>query len=521
MRTRRLARVVVGAVTALGLIVLSPTSTTPAPTPGPGASRTVGPVGAVAGPGMVPREDRRPPITPLRADPGRPVAPAPDRSALRERLAELLAHPEVATGGTVAVSVIDARGRPVFARDAERPLLPASTTKLVTAGAALLALGPDYRYTTSAVVSREPDSRGVVHGDLVVLGSGDPALGTPAFGTRVLPQRPRTPLEALADGIAARGVRVVTGGVVGDPSVFAHQPRPAGWPDRYLTTFEGTPSSGLTVDAGRAIRDRGDGVLVAERSPDPAATTAAALRALLIERGVEVRGGHASRVHDTPPPVRLAEVRSPPLRELLRYMVQHSDNHLADGIFRTLGVAAGDPTWTGAAAAARQALQPVGLDWDEIVLADGSGLSRDDRLSAAALTTLQRYFSTAMPQEWADLLALSGRSGTLRGRWTGTAAEAHVRGKTGTLRDVRSFVGTVSDRDGDVYHLAVLANDLDAAGTAAARRLVDLLVLVLIEDARDCTRRPPPSPTPPPTPTPAPPPDPAPGAEPGELVCAR
>src|SRR5690606_26931344 len=131
-------------------------------------------------------------------------------------------------------------------------------------------------------------------------------------------------------------------------------------------------------------------------------------RALLVERGVDVRGGHASRHHDTPPPVPLAEVHSPPLAHLLRYTVQHSDNHLADAVFRTLGAAAGDPTWAGAAAAARAALLPLGLDWDDLVLADGSGLSRDDRLSAAALTDLQAYLSAALPGEWADLQALSG-----------------------------------------------------------------------------------------------------------------
>lgn len=98
-----------------------------------------------------------------------------------------------------------------------------------------------------------------------------------------------------------------------------------------------------------------------------------------------------------------------------------------------------------------------------------------------------------------------------------------MRGKTGTLRDVRSFAGTVAGRDGDAYHMAVIVNDLDADRAAAARRLIDLVVQVLVEDANDCTRRPlPPDAPTPPTPTPAPTaaPDPPPGAEPGELVCA-
>jgi D-alanyl-D-alanine carboxypeptidase len=109
-------------------------------------------------------------------------------------------------GDRVAVSVLDADGASVFTRRASHLLLPASTIKLVTAAAALARLGPDFRYTTSVQAVRPPNRRGVVRGDLVLVGGADPTLGTPAFG-RVEPDRPRTPASSLPTQPSSRTSR--------------------------------------------------------------------------------------------------------------------------------------------------------------------------------------------------------------------------------------------------------------------------------------------------------------------------
>ncbi|HWH32272.1 MAG TPA: D-alanyl-D-alanine carboxypeptidase/D-alanyl-D-alanine-endopeptidase, partial [Egibacteraceae bacterium] len=370
------------------------------------------------------------------------VAPPPPPS-LTQRVDALLADPALA-GVAFGIAVRDEAGRPVLERGGAAALLPASTVKQATAAAALGRLGAGFRFTTRVVAPAGPTPDGTLNGDLVLVGSGDPALATETFRGQVSPERPATPLEALADQIAARGIRRITGGVLGDPTVFAHQPLASGWRPRYLEELDATYTSGLTVDAGRKLFVEG-GKLRAVASPDPASEAAAALLTALRNRGVQVDGGVATVTAPTQHGLILASVQSPPLDELLRWMVQRSDNHIADALFRTLGATAGDATWTGAEAATRAALAPLGLDWTGVRLADGSGLSRDDRIPADFLAALDAaVMRTPSAERWASWQAVAGESGTLRKRLRGTLAEHRLRGKTGSLEDVRALAGSVS-----------------------------------------------------------------------------
>lgn len=173
--------------------------------------------------------------------------------------------------------------------------------------------------------------------------------------------------------------------------------------------------------------------------------------------------------------------------DLLRYTVQRSDNHLADGIFRTIGAAAGDASWSGSAAATQRALSALGLQVAGTALVDGSGLSRSARLSPAFLTALDvQMTGSGYGPEWQSLMAVAGESGTLTRRLVGSVAERRLRGKTGSLRDVVSMSGVVVGPQAPRYHFAVVGNDLDQAGKDAVRRLQDLLVLALAEDLYEC-----------------------------------
>jgi len=292
--------------------------------------------------------------------------------------------------------------------------------------------------------------------------------------------------------------------VLGDPTAFADQPVPAGWLPRYLDELDGARTSGLTVDAGRRLTIE-NGRLLGYAAEDPAGQTAAQLAALLAERSVAVDGGFGATraAPQTGPP--LASVQSPPLRDLLRHMVQRSDNQMADTIFRTVGAAGGQPTWVGSATSVRDVLAPLGLDWSGMVLADGSGLSRDDRLSAGFLTALDAGMSrSSLAAEWEPLMSVAGRSGTLRRRLLGTVAEGRLRGKTGTLTDVRSIAGAVLGPSPSRYHVAVVGNGLAGAGLDTVRGLQDAIVLALAEDLYGCVRVEVPAPPPPPPPPPAP-----------------
>ena len=390
------------------------------------------------------------------------------------------------------IEVLDqTNNRMVFGYNSNRHFIPASNTKLVVTTVAMGTLGPDFRYRTEVAATATPGADGILAGDLVLVGSGDPALSTPLFSTQVASERPRTPLEGLADQIVAAGVRRVTGRVLGDPTALADEPAAQGWIDRYFTNLDAARVSGLTVDAGRQLYHEGP-KLRARPSPDPAADAAAALTGLLAERGVGVDGGSAST--RTPPPASapLGAVDSPPLSELLRWTVQHSDNPMADQIFRTLGrLGGGDGTWLASTIAVRRILGDLDLDWSGVVLADGSGLSLTDRLPAGFLVRLDAGIRrTDLNPAWDALMAVAGESGTLRARLVGTPAEHRLRGKSGSLEGVRSLAGSVAGPDGLRLHLAVIGNDLDSAGVQTSRALQDALAIAIAESMYPCVPAP-------------------------------
>lgn len=488
MRARVILLVVSVLLLGAGLLEASARTSSPARPPAVADLAPAAPPAATAPP---------PAPGPATTDPAPPPSPATTAPpatppSLAQRVAALVADPRLA-GIPVAVSVRTAEGASVLDHGGAARLLPASTAKLATAAAALGALGPDFRYTTRVAAAGGPAPDGTVQGDLVLVGSGDPTLSTATFRQQVDPQRPATPVEALADQIVAAGVRRVTGGVLADPTVFAHQPLADGWRERYLTELDATRVSGLTVDGGRKLFVEG-GRLRATASPDPASEAAAALHTALRQRGVQVDGGVATVGTPTTAGLQLAAVQSPRLHDLLVWTVQHSDNHLADAIFRTLGVASGDPTWRGGDRAVRAALAPLGLDWSGVGLADGSGLSRNDRMPAGFLSALDAAMSRSnVAAQWRSYQAVAGETGTLRKRLRGTLAEHRLRGKTGSLQDVRALTGSVLGPDGRRYHFAVVINALPRAARDAARALQDELILALVEDLHACMRIPQPT----------------------------
>lgn len=415
-----------------------------------------------------------PPATPTPTS-----SPTPVPEELIGQLDAVQRYPQTRPRATVGVVAIDDAGTTLTARGAHRSLLPASTMKLVTAAAALRLFGPDHRFVTRVHATVAPDDTGVVDGDLVIVGGGDPVLATPTFRRRVYSIRPATPLSGLAGRIRRSGITHVTGRVLGDPSRLADQPLAAGWPPSYLETLDTTRSSGLTVDAGLRLFRR-SGRLHAAAAADPAQRTARELRRLLRRRKVRIDGA-AGATTTSRAGVEVARITSPPLDALLEHMLRFSDNHLADAVFRMLGAATGDPTWRGSARAVRATLEDLDVRWNQVRLADGSGLSRRNRLTPDALVRLLGAMADGPQRDrWLRLLPVAGRSGTLAGRLRDTPAAGRVHAKTGTLRDVRALAGTIPGRDGDDHHLAVLVNELDgAADIAAARRLSDVLSLAL------------------------------------------
>lgn len=408
-----------------------------------------------------------------------PAAPPPPLT-LPERLAQIVS---TVSDREVAVSVTDEGGKVIVEHRADAPVIPASTAKLVTAAAALAELGPDHRWTTR-VAGSQPVTNGVVDGDLVVIGSGDPTLSGGRYAEAV-PERPRTPLEALADAIVAAGVTRVTGRLIADASIFPNQPFAPGV--THVGRDSSPPSSGLMADGSRRVWHDGQRVQ-STPATDPAQRTVELLAAALVARGVVIDGGairHDGAGERAPHPV--ADVSSPPLIEVLRYFVQTSDNHLADAVFRTMGAAHGDGSWEGSAGVATAALRQVGFDPQHTTLVDGSGLSRSGRLTAEGLVQLHEAMTRSpFASHWHSLHAVAGTSGTLRGRLIDTPAMGRLAGKTGTLSDVRALAGFVTDGSRPRFSFTVVGNSLDAAGIDAVTQAQNDIAVALAERAAAC-----------------------------------
>ena len=321
-------------------------------------------------------------------------------------------------------------------------LVPASNQKLLTATAALDALGRSTRFRTK-VVGPPLGAGGVVVGDLTLVGGGDPILATADYVARFRNQpQTFTDLDGLAGKLWGVGVRQVTGSVVGDESRYDTARQVAGWPARYAAQNVIGPLSALSVNDGFATYPTTLGGGTLEAAPAPAVDAAGALTRLLEARGIDVVG--EAREGAAPPgSVELATIESPPMVEVVGQMLRESDNNTAELLTKEIGHRAGDPTTAGGTAVIEGVA--AGELGRGVHVADGSGLSLDDRVTCALLVDLLERPGTGSTV--VDGLAVAGRSGTLAERFVGTPLVDVLQAKTGSLTSVTALSGVVHDAD--------------------------------------------------------------------------
>jgi D-alanyl-D-alanine carboxypeptidase/D-alanyl-D-alanine-endopeptidase (penicillin-binding protein 4) len=190
--------------------------------------------------------------TPPRHPSSRP-ATRPDIAAFRERVARILAAPDVSRGYW-GLFVEDAdTGEVLFAQNADRYFLPASNAKLFTAALAMANLGPDYRFHTTIETRAAMDANGALQGDLVLIGRGDPNLSNrkvPFESRTARDGPPEKILAELADAVVARGVKQISGDVIADDSYFAGGAYPSGWAIDDMLWSYGVPVSAIEINEG-------------------------------------------------------------------------------------------------------------------------------------------------------------------------------------------------------------------------------------------------------------------------------
>jgi D-alanyl-D-alanine carboxypeptidase/D-alanyl-D-alanine-endopeptidase (penicillin-binding protein 4) len=442
-----------------------------------------------------------------------------DVAALRQQLASLVAHPGL-RGATVGVEVASVRsGDVLFASNHGRPVTPASTMKLVSGAVALESLGPDYVFLTRAVSAQALRADGVLAGDLTLVGAGDPTLQT-------------ADLKGLAKQLQAAGLRRVTGDILADDSLFGERGTHETWetddlPYGYaaeisalslnwncielvvvpnaqanrraevrtiprtgyveiessVRTVSGSRTCGIGVTRGpQSNLFRVGGRIGRSHAPysvrrtihDPDLYAAQVFREALEAGGMAVEGT-ATRGLAPENAAVLAQHSSAPLCDIYVPMAKHSANLTAEGLFRAASAAV---TGQGSAAASAELalmlLREAGADVAPLVIADGSGLSRRNALTADSLVCLLRHMWLASPvnQTFVEGLPIAGVDGTLEDRMEGTPAENNLRAKTGTLDGVCALAGYVVSQDGELLAFAILMSGY--AGSAdRPRRIQD------------------------------------------------
>jgi D-alanyl-D-alanine carboxypeptidase/D-alanyl-D-alanine-endopeptidase (penicillin-binding protein 4) len=370
------------------------------------------------------------------------------------------------TGGPVPVAAVNAR----------QSMAPASTMKIITSAAALLTVGPDFRFTTriegGANAQISPD--GTLSGPAYLIGSGDPMLATTAYSRGYL-DRTGTPIERLAINVRRSGVRKIAGGLVIDESLFDAKRMGPQWKSDYV--WECGPLSAIATNQGRAGNDQSHNV----SSPG----TAAGQRLVKALRHVGVTVHGSIRVgRDTPGGTVLGEVKSKPLSTILGFMNPASDNFTAEMLTKDVGAyGAGHGTTAAGTDHAAKLLKERGALATNDDLVDGSGLSHSNRLAASTLVTILN--DAESNPEWGDALVRSlehGGEGTLIRRLRDPDVRNRVRAKTGYIDGVASLAGVVTSKAGARYAFAFLINDTNIGG---AQRTMDQAVSMLARGAAD------------------------------------
>lgn len=453
-----------------------------------------------------------------------------------------------ATGGALprahwGIAVYDLEGREwVVEHHADKYFVPASNLKLVVTAVALARLGPEFRYRTSVYGTAPVGPDGVLHGDLVLYGRGDPNLSG-----RYAPTMTAI-FEALADTLAAHGVERVTGDLVADESHwdddyvrgdwaaydllwwYAAPVGALGFNDNSIDfhirpagrtglppVIEGEPESDYYTLDNRAItgppgaratfdltREPGTNHITAYGTlplgaesrteyfavVDPAGWAGSVFRQVLARRGIDVEGelrivsSAAASVVAAGDTVALATHLSLPLTRVIESINGRSQNWHAEQLLKTLGrEIAGEGSWWAGLAVERSTLASLGIDTTGFQLRDASGLSSANLATPRAMVRLlARMQERPHGDVFATSLPEAGESGSLRRRFLNTVGEGRVRAKTGYIENVSALSGYLTTLSGREYAFSVIVNGTGAENTTGTTPTdaIDSLVNALV-----------------------------------------
>ena len=384
------------------------------------------------------------------------------------------------------------------------PLVPASTTKLLTTETALNLLGEKFRWITQLEYSGEIDETGNLLGNLYIIGSGDPSLGTNKAGASSYSKL----VSDFTSAIAEKGIKKITGDIIIQTGVFKSNksqklPENIVWLENgnyYLpvgSTLDISPENEKLIAKKSnpfaenknfyyispyikqmVYADKFVGLGLTTKLPDAPAYLANTLRSTLLKSKIPVIGKVVTRTTDLTPEKRnvLTSYQSPTLAEIIFYTNQHSDNALAEATLRMVGFQKnGDQTLESGRNAVVEHLKSSQFDTSGLNYVDGSGLSRSNLVTPISqvkfLTSLmdENYFKT-----YFDSLPIGGQSGTLKKMFYGEG-NGQIFAKTGTLNKVKTLAGYMKTNTGKTLVFSLLINNYAGSVDQVKSRMEKIL----------------------------------------------
>jgi len=434
------------------------------------------------------------------------ICSAASAQTLGEKIDAILADPALKNGLQAVVVRSLRTNQSIYEHNPDILMMPASNFKLLVSATALEQLGPDYTFKTEVYTTGKLNN-GVLDGHIIIKGGGDPVLLT-------------ADVTDLAKQVKAAGICLINGSVIADDTLFDKQRLGWGWgwadltyyyaaeisaltlnrntvdvyvhpgktegadaeiklvPDTDYLTIESTattgkPGSRNTIYVNRALGQNvlriggsiAQGEKVTRRTAvvtvkEPGLYAACVFASELAKQGVKVTGSVIEG--KTPVDAKLvASHTSPPLSRILVLLNKPSDNLIAETLLKDLGaIVKGRGSSSAGAEVEMDFAKSIGMDPSELSVADGSGLSRMNYISASNLAVLLSYmYSSKNGKVFLDSLPIAGVDGSLRSRMRSTSAEGNVRAKTGYIGRVSSLSGYVNTKSGEPLAFSILFNN--------------------------------------------------------------
>lgn len=431
--------------------------------------------------------------------------------------------------GKLGVAVLDADDYSLLAgTNEEMTMIPASTLKLITTATALQRLGADHRFETAIYTSGKLNGK-TLEGDLIILGGGDPALGSDRF------EHYKNWEEKVIDALKKKGINSIEGNIIADNSYFQGTPTPPGWTwedmgnyygsgvfglnvmdNTYHIIFESGPSPGdkttikgtdpdipgisFTNDVTSGARNgdnayvygapfsnevyvtgtitRGQSAFKRTKGciPNPPLFIAQLLKKELESSSVAVKGKATYSV--TPVPLTDADkiytITSPALEEIVAETNAESVNLYAETLLLQALYEKGSFSSLDAAKKLTSYWESRGIDTDGLALYDGSGLTRKNGITPKQMALIAAK-SLKVDSTFYQNLPCAGKEGTVKYMCQNTAAEGAVWMKSGTLDRVRNYAGYAKTKSGQWVTFAIFSNDYSGSSSALKEQVEVIL----------------------------------------------